>query len=378
MSQDNINEDTMLSLKTTLTSNCTTRSAVIEYINWHGWNLHFDVAFVHSPCTDGWIAAWLLHRTNPQLKFFALEPQGSFSISYENHIRNKDVWVVDQCLDVDSLIHVLSLAAHVYVVDHHPTTRVILTRAREQLMKEKNQIALLKLSSACALDNSLSAAQLVYSLLFAHNQHMSWIVAYCGDADLGRYELPFSTEINAALYDNKYTGDLSLILSDKAANPFKALEELNSYHGEESKLVRVFQLIDEGKCILAKLREESKTMADNHIFTHFKNQNTNVARLNVCYAECQSVRFVRPIVQYLETLSADVLVIAYLDIEQQKVRISFRRTLHAPTLNLGDVASIVFPGGIGGGHPHAAAASIPLLKDQTNDIRKHLQSILIL
>jgi len=174
----------------------------------------------HSPCSDGWCAAWIMHRClggDPELvpaKYGDDPPI----------VDGRDVYVVDFCYPRDVMKQMYSVANTLLVMDHHKTA--------EAECRDLNY---------CVFDSQMSGAGLAYwwchsegkiQLLLdepstapvARGMHV--LMQYVQDRDLFRFAMDASESINAAL--RSYPWDLDTwdhLAKEAAVTPMTFLKE---------------------------------------------------------------------------------------------------------------------------------------------------------
>lgn len=132
-----------------------------------------DLVITHGGCWDGLVAAWAI-----------VSNTGCETVHYANHgqdppdVRGKHVLCVDFAYPREATERMAGEAASLTILDHHATT----ARDLEGLPYAR-------------FDMDKSGARLAWE--HTCDRPPPWIVAYCEDADLWRYELPGSREARA-------------------------------------------------------------------------------------------------------------------------------------------------------------------------------------
>lgn len=331
--------------------------------NWLGRSLQFDVVFTHSPCADGRFAAWIAYKYNPHATVIPLEPQqNTFE---EDQVKDRFVLVLDQCFNADAMVRLVTLAAHVFVVDHHASTVPTLRMVRERLAScpDSSNTMNHKLSTLLSLDDQLSCCQLLHWAVYP-NVPMPWYLAYAGDADLQHYALPLSHEINAALYQDRFT----LAIDSKSGQPaWSCLEELDHHRCEQTVFKRALQLAAEGAGVLAAQVTAVNKLAQTIRCISFTMPTLFVDKpLRACFVVCDQLALIPQLVNTMRTHDAD-FVLVLRNVTNTKshetiCKLSLRRTTSQPTLDLDQVARALVPGG--GGRPNASGATLTLAEAQ--------------
>ena len=150
----------------------------------------------HSPCFDGFCAAWLCHGFWPDATY--ISRQYGQPVPDDEYIDGKDVLIVDFSYTRDIITDIHRRANSLQVIDHHKTAA--------------NELVGLPY---CLFDMSKSGARLTWEYLSNLGYYpptgtggMHWLVAYVEDNDLWLHELPDSIEINAAIQSYPFDFDV--------------------------------------------------------------------------------------------------------------------------------------------------------------------------
>ncbi len=153
------------------------------------------VVLYHAACTDGFVAAWLLHRTYPLALFHPVQ-YGDLLPQYLP-LDGAEVWILDFCFPLDVMREIGDRAYRVFLIDHH----VSQTETVRQIEEEK--------LVTVWFTPEQSGAKLTWvalkSMGFFKEQEAPALVEYVEDRDLWKWELKDSREISAAL--NSYPFD---------------------------------------------------------------------------------------------------------------------------------------------------------------------------
>ena len=136
----------------------------------------------HKNCSDGFCAAWLLHKQFPKATFIPCQ----YGDSVPKLEENCNLFIVDFSFDRDTLID-LSKKHNVVVLDHHKTI-------------EENCKGL----DFCTFDMNKCGARLTFEYIERKYEKTFWqgeqkLVDYIEDRDLWKWKLPHSKEVNAAI-----------------------------------------------------------------------------------------------------------------------------------------------------------------------------------
>jgi len=143
------------------------------------------VVIYHKGCSDGFCAAWLLHKLYPDATFLPKHP-GMLLLTGE--AEGKHVIVADLSFSPNTTLWILEKAKSFLCLDHHRT-------AAERLDG----------IPGCHFDENKSGARMVWDYFgklrdhFGGSLDLPWLVAYTEDRDLWRWKLPLSRQVNAAL-----------------------------------------------------------------------------------------------------------------------------------------------------------------------------------
>lgn len=141
----------------------------------------------HSPCSDGFAAAWVAHIKYPHAEFV----KGIYG-ELPPDCTDRDVFLLDFSYKRDVLSSIVAAAKRVTVLDHHKTAEADL----EGL-----------LGPNCGqlrgkFDMTKSGARLAWEWFFP-NEPVPWLVQIVEDRDLWRFALPHSQELNAVLFSHE-------------------------------------------------------------------------------------------------------------------------------------------------------------------------------
>ena len=141
----------------------------------------------HANCLDGFTAAWVLKKAIPEIE---IHP-GIYGESPPD-VTNKNVYLVDFSYKRPILIDMASKAKNITIIDHHKS-------ALEDLVDLPDNVL-------THFDMNHSGAILAWNYFF--NEEAPLPLQYIEDRDLWKFKLPYSREINAALFSYPYDLDL--------------------------------------------------------------------------------------------------------------------------------------------------------------------------
>jgi nanoRNase/pAp phosphatase (c-di-AMP/oligoRNAs hydrolase) len=153
---------------------------------------HYDIVIYHGPCSDGVTALWcakeyLKDKFEPMQCKAGSDPEGIFD--------DKKILFVDLCPSINFIINTSKIAKKITIIDHHKSALVMHDSNIETIKKIKNLEII--------LDMTRSGCQMTWDYFFK-DEPRPWFVDYIGDRDLWEWKLPFSKEINAALFESNY------------------------------------------------------------------------------------------------------------------------------------------------------------------------------
>ena len=128
----------------------------------------------HANCTDGFAAAWVLHRFLPEAEFIPARHGDP-----PPDVTGKCVYIVDFSYPRATLLEMKEKAQSLVVLDHHKTAQ-----------KELEGL------DFCHFDMSRSGAMMAWDY-FAEGVAAPWILPYVQDRDLWKWELENSKAVNA-------------------------------------------------------------------------------------------------------------------------------------------------------------------------------------
>lgn len=142
----------------------------------------------HSPCLDGFTAAWACWLKHPDAEFvpgvYGQEPP---------KCAGRDVYLLDFSYKRPVLREIVDVACSVTVLDHHKTAEAELGYLLTKPLSGLNG----------RFDMEKSGARLAWEW-FHPDTEVPWLVRYVEDRDLWRFALPDSKAINAVLFSHDY------------------------------------------------------------------------------------------------------------------------------------------------------------------------------
>lgn len=174
-----------------------------------------DICIYHSPCQDGFTAAWAIWRRWPDVEFvpgmYGQEPPA---------VEGKHVLLVDFSYKRAVLEGMSETAASVTVLDHHKSARADLEKFMvdelEPLDRVKSGIQFMRPIQAF-FDMNKSGAMLAWE--YAHSEPAPKIVRHVQDRDLWRFELVHTREFAAYLFSFDYDFEAWSEISESIEHP---------------------------------------------------------------------------------------------------------------------------------------------------------------
>lgn len=159
--------------------------------------MNFDYCIYHRKCVDGIASAWIVQN---YFKGITLVECGAGENVAENInlecFYQKNLIFLDVCPPTkDEIIALSKLAKEILIIDHHITTLENLQAI--QLDKNLPNIKLV-------FDDTKAGCQLTWEY-FCPNEEIPWFLSYIADRDLWKTTMPYSKEINNALYEERHT-----------------------------------------------------------------------------------------------------------------------------------------------------------------------------
>ena len=151
-----------------------------------------DICIYHSPCADGFTAAWVVRkRFGEDVEFvpgvYGHEPPD---------VTGKHVLLVDFSYKRPVLEPMARSAKSLTILDHHKT-------AQEDLKTFADDMSFNACSVEVLFDMERSGAQITWDFLFPGERRQP-LVNYVGDRDLWRFKLIWSREVAAFVFSYPY------------------------------------------------------------------------------------------------------------------------------------------------------------------------------
>lgn len=147
----------------------------------------------HSPCSDGFTAAWCFHHKDPDgFEFF----QGVHGEPPPD-VTGRDVFIVDFSFKRGVMLELSHKAHRLTVFDHHAS-------AQRDLDGLTDDPAWGSAHGRVVFDMSRSGAGITWDCLFP-DEPRPQMLNYVEDRDLWKFEFPFSKAISSNMFSHAYT-----------------------------------------------------------------------------------------------------------------------------------------------------------------------------
>ena len=258
------------------------------------------VVFYHSPCPDGFTAAWVVSKAHPRAEFIPMSYKPG---EFPDQARGKYVIVVDYSWERETMLELAKVSKSLLVLDHHAT--------REAALKD---------IPGCHFDITKSGARLAWECFFP-TEPVPPLVQYVEDRDLWSWKLKDSKEINAAITSYDYTFENWNYLNDRLIHDW-------------------YDVRQEGAAILRNENQMVNLICKNAVPMKFFGIETLVVNTPVLQSEVGNA---------LAKKTTSGLSVSWFEKEPQIFTFSLRSTENGP--DCGVLAKKFFGGG---GHAHAA------------------------
>ncbi len=301
----------------------------------------YDYVIYHGPCPDGVTALWASHEYLSNINYNYEPIQCKAGTDPERNFHGKKILFVDLCPSLKFIVDTCKIAEVVTILDHHKSA-IDMYYENEQVLNSINNLHM-------EIDPDRAGCQIAWDYFnknpSPHTKTRPWFVDYVADRDLWKWELPFSKEINSALYENNYIdpsnlNKLSELLIDSENKKQKLME-----HGE---LIIQIQNRELGLAVSKSLISEFKHK--NHTYKIWLGGNISMNLRSELGNLLVNKKFP-------DGTSPDFAAIWFYDPKTNEWWISFRGGQQSP-----DLSVIARELGFGG---HASAAGITIRNGKT-------------
>lgn len=293
----------------------------------------YDIIVYHDRCSDGTACKWIIKKySKPTVKYIPVVSGQIHTIDVED-FNNKTVIFADIVPTIEQFNYMIHNCKFLTVIDHHLSS---LNVFQDYLNREKTAVKIVSPKYSIRIDMTKSACQLVWDY-FHLKLERPWMINYIGDRDLYKFELEFSKEINAAMFNLNLINMSGLDAMLKYTDPdfCELLEKGSEYLTKERK-----------KCI------ECTKLAIKSLL-HVNDKTYNIWSLN-CPSELRSsVGNYLCETNFSDHTSPDFTLLWRLNPENTEYWISLRGI---GKYDLDSIAKELDPGG--GGHFDAAGLTL--------------------
>lgn len=230
----------------------------------------FDFCIHHGPCNDGLTASWAVQQSQPDICMIAQSPgcQHLFNAVSTDYIQNKRVVFVDICPTREILDKVLKLCSFVLILDHHETSKDLITHLVEDTVPNNLEVLFDMDRAGC----HIAWDYFRYDHINEKKTPRPWFLDYIGDGDLWypsekkQYNnLPDSRFIVKGLNECGHLESRETLqkLYDTTGN------HLNMAHDENCRSIIKHQLIPIGKLAKSKANKRIADIAKHAYLTEY-------------------------------------------------------------------------------------------------------------
>ncbi len=215
----------------------------------------YDYVIYHGPCPDGVTALWAAHYYYTSIEHNYEAIQCKAGKDPEKNFQGKRLLFVDLCPSLNFIIETCKIAEVVTILDHHKSA-IDMYYENEHVLNSINNLHM-------EIDSSRAGCQISWDYFNSnpspHLKPRPWFINYVADRDLWTWELPFSKEINSALYENNFIDPVNLN---------KLTDLLVDSENKKQKL------IEYGELILQIQNRELNLAVSKSLISEFKHKNT--------------------------------------------------------------------------------------------------------
>lgn len=196
--------------------------------------MNFDYCIYHRKCIDGLSSAWIVKNYFPGITLIECGAGENLEENVNlDSLFQKNLLFLDVCPPTkNELISLSKIAKTILIIDHHITTVESIQSIRVE--DDLKNVTLV-------FDESKSGCQLTWEH-FCPNEEIPWFLNYIADRDLWKVTMPYSKEINTALYEERHTRSFDNL--DKLYKMSSNLIELNEF---KDKLIKKGKILTENR-----------------------------------------------------------------------------------------------------------------------------------
>lgn len=156
-----------------------------------------NICIYHSPCLDGYTAAWAVWRAHPDWEFIP-----GVHGDPPPDVTGADVYLVDFSYKRPVLIEMAKTANRIIILDHHKTAQEDLKDFAEAT-KNSGVVDWMQHRIEVIFDMEHSGAYLAWKY-FHPDSYVPMFVRLVEDRDLWKFEIPNSRDANASFFSHEY------------------------------------------------------------------------------------------------------------------------------------------------------------------------------
>ncbi len=185
---------------------------------------HKPFVIYHSPCQDGFTAAWAVWRIHPDWEFYPAKYGDP-----PPDVTGREVYMVDFSYKRSVLLDMAKVATKVVILDHHKT-------AQESLVDLPENVEVV-------FDMEKSGAHIAWDY-FHQSEPLPYLIEFVEDRDLWKFKYPATKPFSAYVFSKPYDFDIwndlyyfnGNSLNELVAKGQAILDNHNKYTEELSKL----------------------------------------------------------------------------------------------------------------------------------------------
>ena len=173
------------------------------------------IVIYHGECADGFTGAWVAHQ-----KFHGeVNLHAALHGSSPPELQDREVFLVDFAYPLQTMLEIREKARRLVVLDHHKTTAADLAGVE---------------GIETTLDMNRSGSHIAWDYFFP-NTAPPELLLYVEDQDLGKFSMPFSREVNEAMFayslnlavwDRLMRTDISVLMHEGVILHRKLMQDL--------------------------------------------------------------------------------------------------------------------------------------------------------
>ncbi len=159
---------------------------------------HKPLVIYHSPCQDGFTAAWAVWKSHPDWEFYPAKHGDPPPC-----VNGRDVYMVDFSYKRPVLLEMAAVATRIVILDHHKT-------AQDSLVDLPNNVEVI-------FDMKKSGAHIAWNY-FHPTKPLPLLIVVVEDRDLWTFKYPTTKPISAYLFSQPYDFNIWSRIVDYGSN----------------------------------------------------------------------------------------------------------------------------------------------------------------